>query len=83
MILVDIYVPAIDQTMDFELDEYASISNLLEEIGEMIIQTAKGEIRKEDAYKMMLCSYDLQSVLENNKTLEEYNIRNGSRLFIV
>ena len=83
MILVDIYVPAIDQTMDFELDEYASISNLLEEIGEMIIQTAKGEIRKEDVYKMMLCSYDLQSVLENNKTLEEYNIRNGSRLFIV
>jgi hypothetical protein len=82
MILVDIYVPSIDRTYDFDLDEYARISELVDEICEMITQTLQGEA-KVDSEKMMLCSYDTKSVLPSDSTLYQCRVKTGSHLFIV
>ena len=36
MILVDVHVPSVESTYDFQLDEDVRIDLLIEEIGEMI-----------------------------------------------
>ncbi len=82
MILVDIYIPVIDKEVDFSLDENVPIASLVEEIGEMIAQMSQNETA-ENTGSLMLCSYDRQTVLSPEMSLNQCGIRNGSRLFIV
>ncbi len=82
MILVDIYVPSLGRDYNFSLDERAIISNLLEEISEMIVQKEKCESVLEGE-KFMLCSLDGKEILKADQTLEAYGIENGSRLLFV
>lgn len=82
MILVDIYVPSIDQTFDFNLDESAPVSDLLDEIGEMVLQIEQGEGSVDMSNLMMGC-YETQSVLPKEATLNQCQIRTGNRLFII
>ena len=55
MILVDIYVPSIGNTYDFQLDEEVPVGNVIEEISEMIGQKEHCRIVG-DMTKLMLCA---------------------------
>ena len=82
MILVDIYVPSVDQEFDFGLDETARISGIIEEVASMISQKQQCEL-KGSADELLLCSMQDRAILPKGKTLEQCDIRNGSRLILV
>ena len=44
MILVDIYIPSLDETFDFRIDETAKITNVVQEISEMMCKKYKTKI---------------------------------------
>lgn len=87
MVLVDVYVPSVDSTYDFQLDEDVKIGLLVEEIGEMICQ--KEHCRLEgDIEKLLLCSMESREnisreILPKNTTLAEYGIKTGDRLMLL
>ena len=44
MILVDVYIPAIDEVLDFELDEHAKVQELMREMTEMLVRRTKSKM---------------------------------------
>ena len=82
MILVDIYVPALDKTYDFQVDETVQTEKLIMEIAEMIENDVKSG-KKIEAEKLLLCSFDQEKILHKHGSLQSYGIRNGSRLLLV
>ncbi len=82
MILTDIYVPALNAVYDFQLDENTPVSVLIDEIVEILIRKTGGVFH--DAGKnFVLCSQERETILDKDRTLTDYKIRNGSRLLIV
>ena len=82
MILVDIYIPSLDKSYDFQVDENVSVENLTMEISEMIgNETKSGKINKNEDF--MLCSLDQNKVLKKYNTLKDCGMKNGSRLMLV
>jgi uncharacterized ubiquitin-like protein YukD len=82
VILVDIYIPALDKTYDFQVDENVSIESLILEISEMIgneTKSGKGIC----AERFMLCSMEQEQILKKTSSLQKYGIVNGSRLMLV
>lgn len=82
MILVDIYIPSMDKTYDFQVDEGAAVDNLIMEIAEMIGTITKSG-KNIHAEKLMLCSMDQKTLLQRNSSLRTYGIKNGSKLMLV
>ncbi len=82
MILVDIYVPAVNQTYDFSLDENARISLLLEEISGMICQKEQCQLRG-SVKELLLVSQSSKKILNSEKTLSYYRVNQGDRLMLV
>ena len=82
MILVDIYVPAVGNTYDFQLDEDEKISTIVEEIGELIGQKERCQIVGEIG-ELMLCSGKDKKILSKNLALASSGIRNGNSLILV
>ena len=82
MILVDIYVPSLDKTYDFHVDETVQTEKLIMEIAEMIGNDMKAE-KKIEAEKLLLCSMYQEQILNKHGSLQSYGIRNGSRLLLV
>ncbi len=82
MILVDIYVPSVDKTYDFQLNEQIPVSMVIEEISEMIGQKEHAAL-KGNAADLTLCSYVSRTVLNRGKTLEQEGIITGNRLLLV
>lgn len=82
MILVDIYVPALDKVYDFQVDETIQTGKIIMEIAEMISNDVKSE-KDFGAGKLLLCSMEQEKILEKNKSLQEYGIKNGFRLLLV
>lgn len=82
MILVDIYVPAVNQTYDFSLDENARISLLLEEISGMICQKEQCQLRG-SVKELLLVSQSKKKILNSEKTLSYYRVNQGDRLMLV
>ncbi|MCD7884782.1 MAG: EsaB/YukD family protein [Lachnospiraceae bacterium] len=82
MILTDIYIPSMDQSFDFQLDETVPVSSLIIEIAEMIGNKVKSgkQYRAED---FLLCSMDQEVILKKTETLASCGIKNGSRLMLV
>lgn len=82
MILVDIYVPGVNQTYDFSLDENAKISLLLEEISGMVCQkeqcTLDGSVKE-----LLMVSQSRKKILSPDLTLSQYGIVQGDRLMLV
>lgn len=82
MILVDIYIPSLDKTYDFQVDETVAVKNLIVEIAEMIgneTKSGKGLMTK----KFLLCSMDQEIIFQKSSSLQSYGIKNGSRLMLV
>lgn len=82
MILVDIYVPALGNVYDFQLDEDEKVNIIVEEIGELIGQKEHCQIVG-DISELMLCSRDNRIILSPNSTLSELGIHNGNSLILV
>jgi len=82
MILVDIYVPSVGQTYDFNLDEDAGVQVIIEEIAEMIGQKERTSLvgNPED---LMLCDRLNKRTLPKNGTLRQCGIGNGSSMLLV
>ncbi len=82
MILVDIYVPSVDKTYDFQLNEEISIRTVVEEIAEMIGQKEHSRIvgSTEDLF---LCHYTTQSILNKEISLRDAGVVTGDKLLLV
>lgn len=82
MILVDVYVPALDETYDFNMNENVLVGVLIDEISEMLLKLADANSGS-DMDGIMLCDYDTERILSEELTLYEQNIKNGAHLFVV
>ncbi len=82
MILVDVYMPAIDMTCDFWLDESVVVEKIIVEVAEMIIKKTKSGPGNGSGCFMLYSTGD-ERALDRNLTLQENRIRDGSRLILV
>ena len=82
MIMVEIYVPLLQKSYDFSLDETVEIRILLEEIAEIICQKERWP-RLESANKLLLCNCDTQQIYPADSTLRGAGTSSGSRLILV
>lgn len=82
MILIDIHVASLGESIDFRVDETVKISQVLSEISEMLTVKYRTNLNK-PINEFLLCSYDEKKILDENLTLWEYNITNGSKLLLV
>lgn len=82
MILVDVYVPSVDETWDFLLDENTDVSKIILELVGMISKKMKNE---EPLDPMRFHLYDLSGKedLPVYEKLGSCGIRDGSRLMLV
>ena len=80
--IVDIYIPSVDKTYDFKLDENQEIAIIIEEIVEMISQkencTISGNVKD-----LLLVRLEDSKIFDKNRTLSNYKICNGKRLILV
>ncbi len=82
MILVDVYIPAVDESFDFSLDENTLIEKVILEIMEIVSKKMKGSNEK-CAEDFFLYSIDKEEKLEKLSTLYASGIIDGSRLMLV
>lgn len=82
MILVDVFVPSVDKTYDFQLNEVVSVGAIVEEISEMIEQKEHSKIVG-DTSKLLLCDKDTQKVLDKSCSLSECGVTTGRSLILV
>ena len=81
MVTVDIFIPAINATYDFQLDENTRIQVLIDEIVEILIKKTGDIMQKKEGF--LLCNPESKEIFSRNKTLTDYRIHNGKRLMIV
>ena len=82
MILTDVYVPAMNAVYDFQLDENTPVHMLIDEIVEILLRKSGGSAEGKDT-DFVLCGQEKGIIFDGNKTLTDYQIKNGSRLMIV
>jgi len=82
MIMVDVYVPAVDKEYDFSLDQNVRISTIIEEISEMIAHKEHSEVVG-NIEELMLCDRKAGKILDENATLGSVQICTGSKLILV
>lgn len=82
MILVEVYVPAVDDKFDFELDENVPIHQIIGELCEMLSKKMKSPIVS-GTNEFMLCTMDQNQILSNERTLYQCGVKDGSRLLLV
>ncbi len=82
MIMVDVYVPAMDREYDFRLNQDVEICRIIEEISEMIAGKEHSEIVG-NREELMLCDRRNGRILDRNKTLSTCQIQTGSSLLLV
>lgn len=84
MIMVDIYMPAIDESFDFMIDENADLDVVVLEVSEMIARKTGSELKPEsDGDGFVLYYMDRRVPLMSDKTLYESGVRDGDRLILV
>lgn len=82
MILVDVYVPCIDRTYDFMLDENASPAAVVIEVSEMVAKKT-GSRMPERFSDFVLYHADREVPVTQDKSLYENGVRDGDRLILV
>lgn len=82
MILVDVYIPSVDQTYDFNIDENVTVASVIEEIASMVSQKEQCILRG-DPVSLVLCSPALLTLLPPEKTLKQCGIDTGHPLILV
>lgn len=82
MILVDVYVPAIDDHYDFQLDENETADKIILEMTEMVAKKTKSE-KVQHPEKFILFSMEKKEAIPREKTLFACGIQDGSCLLLV
>ena len=82
MILVDVFVPAIDIVYDFSLDENVKISLIVEELIEMVERREQTSFAG-DRTKVVLINKGTQEMLPKESTLKECSVATGSNLLLI
>ena len=82
MINVDVYVPSLDQNLDFELDETVHISQIIGELKDILSKKTRQEGTSGTA-DFTLCLLRQKRVLPMQMTLETCGVKNGDRLLLV
>lgn len=81
MILIDVYVPALDKVYDFSVDENSQISVLIEELVEMICQYEQYELI-ENPERIMLACLSTRLRLPSSETLAACGVKHGDKLIM-
>jgi uncharacterized ubiquitin-like protein YukD len=82
MLLVDVYVPSVNKTYDFMLDENTEIENIITEICEMLSKKIQNR-EAERVGEFMLYHMTAEKALERGRTLASSGVKDGSRLMLV
>ena len=82
MVLVDIYVPSVNTTYDFQLMDSVAVKTVIEEIAEMVGQKEQCRIVG-DVAELVLVDRRRQKVLDKGMTLYECGIQTGEQLMLV
>lgn len=81
MILVDIQVPALDRTYDFELDETLTVKKLTEKIIGII--SHKENLQSPCTEEMYLFALGREILLNRDFSLKEQGIGTGEKLILI
>lgn len=82
MVIVDIFVPSLDKTYNFMLDENSKVEMLMVEVIEMI-DNREGLISSYAEGNFALCDRDKETVLDPDKKLGEQGIETSANLVLV
>lgn len=82
MVMVDIIVPSVGRTYNFQLDGQVPVASLIMEIAEMVCQKEGCHLDKEHS-DFVLCSLGGNSILKPGASLKQQSIQNGERLMLV
>lgn len=82
MIMVDIYVPALEREYDFKLDEKRMVSEIKEEVCRLIAQKEHCRLQGESR-EMILCEKKEGDIFLSDHTLEACGAKTGSRLMLL
>lgn len=82
MIIVDIKVPALEKVYNFSVEEKARVSDLIEEVVELISQKERLAFSG-NLEEMVLCCVESGVQCDRSCTLSDYGISGGSELLLV
>lgn len=82
MVLVDVFVPSVDKTYNFSLNESVRIESVILEIAEMIEQKERTSLLGEET-ELNLYKAEAASVLPKKNSLAECYVTSGTRLILV
>ena len=82
MIHVDVRIPALDETLEFSLNETIKIALIIEEIA-FVIEQNKQRRWNDSIDNLLLCNCSNQVILPREKSLYECNVTNGSKLLLL
>lgn len=80
-IIVEIRLPASNQTFDFSLPVHRKVGALIPEIIDAIHQS--GQVVPVIKSEAVLCCLDIQMVLNSNATVANQNIKEGATLMLI
>ncbi|GFI19446.1 hypothetical protein IMSAGC009_04627 [Lachnospiraceae bacterium] len=82
MILVDVFVPSVNNVYDFQLDENTPVQRVIGEICELIGQKERCGLTG-NAEELMLCSRNEKCILPGDCTLMACGVKTGNSLILV
>ena len=82
MVLVDVYIPSVDETYDFMLEETAETEKIMLEIYEMVAKRMNSSTA-EGIENFLLYHMTTGKLLERGRTLAESGVKDGSKLMLV
>ena len=82
MILIEVEIPVLMRTYDFELDENMESGDAAREIASIVCRALQCEM-EDDPGRFMLWDRDRRKNLERGFTLYESGVRNGSYLILL
>ncbi len=82
MILVDIFVPSIDKTYNFGLNENVAIDSVILEITEMIEQKERTKLLG-NKNELNIYQINNERILPKQNTLSDCYVTSGTRLILI
>ena len=82
MIIVEVFVPSLDKSYEFKLNEDVAVSIVIDEISSVICQKEQCNISG-DKEQLMLFKPDNNQTLSIRLSLYENDIKTGDRLMLI
>lgn len=82
MILVEVLVPMLNRSFDFQLDEKGRVEDITEEIAETVCQSQQC-VLKGKYEDLILCKNSNHRILAAGMTLTDAGVRTGDRLTLL